>query len=84
MEVIETLIEDNTCKIVFDSNEESLLYLIKAYLEKLDSIDLVGIVKDHHLVDKTEFFVKVVKGDPLKIVKSALADIKKDLESKKL
>lgn len=84
MEIIEKLIEGNTCKLVFNSNEESLLYLLKAYLEKLDEVDLVGIVKEHHLVDKTEFFVKVVKGDPLKIVKSALSDIQKDLESKKI
>lgn len=84
MEIIEKLVEENTCKLVFNSNEESLLYLLKAYLEKLNEIDFVGISKDHHLVDKTEFFVKVVKGDPIKIVKKALTDIKKDLENKKI
>lgn len=84
MEIIEKLVEGNTCKLVFNSNEESLLYLLKAYMEKLDSVDIVGVAKDHHLVDKTELFVKVVKGDPVKTVKSALADIKKDLESKRI
>lgn len=84
MEIIEKLIEKNTCKIVFDSNEESLLYLLKAYLEKLDSIDFVGVSKDHHLVDKTEFFIKTFKEDPVVVLKKALKEIQKDLGEKKI
>ena len=84
MEIIEQTIEGTDLKIVGDSNEESLFSLLKAYMEPMADVEVVGHYKPHHLVDKTEFFLKVKKGDALKVFKKALATIKKDLASKKV
>ncbi|NQZ84464.1 MAG: hypothetical protein HRU03_01980 [Nanoarchaeales archaeon] len=84
MEIIEQTIEGTDLKIVVDSNEESLFSLLKAYMEPMADVEVVGHYKPHHLVDKTEFFLKVKKGDALKVFKKALATIKKDLASKKV
>jgi hypothetical protein len=52
-------------------------------LEANSEVDIVGVYKEHHLVDETEFFLKVKKGKALDVFKKELVKIKKDLESKK-
>ena len=84
MEIIELSEDKQVLKIVVDSNEESLFFLIKAYLEELKDVDLVGVHKEHHLIDKTEFLMKTVKGSPKAVFEKALKDVKKDLASKKV
>lgn len=84
MKVLEKTEEKDTLRILVDSNEETMFFLLKTYLENNSDVDIVGVYKEHHLIDKTEFFLKVKKGEPLKVFKKALADIKKDLASKKV
>lgn len=84
MEIIEKTEDKNTLKIVVDSNEESLFSLVKVYLQDMADVDIVGVKKGHHLVDKTEFFLKTKKESPTKVLKKALAEAKKDLESRKV
>ncbi len=84
MEGIKKKVEDKELRIEVDSNEESLFSLLKVTLEKESDVDIVGVYKGHHLFDKTEVYLKVKKGDPLKIFKKGLKDVKKDLLSKKV
>ena len=86
MEIQELDDNGNVLKIVVSSNEESLFYLLKSYLDSMKDVDLVGVAKDHYLLDKTEFYLKV-NGDKKSakdLFKKALVDIKKDLLSKKV
>lgn len=76
--------EGTQLQIKTDSNEESLFMLLKGYLEETKGVDIVGVTKDHYLVDETEFFVRVEKGDAKKIFTDALAKIKKELEGMKV
>lgn len=84
MEIIEKFEEGNVLRILVDSNEESLFSLLKTYLENESDVDIVGVYKEHHLIDKTEFLLKTKKGKPLEVFKKALASVKKDLASKKI
>ena len=84
MEIIELNDEEQVLKLVVSSNEESLFYLLKTYLDSIKDVDLVGVAKDHHLLDKTEFYLKVKKGSAIKLFKKALLDIKKDMLKKKV
>jgi len=72
MEVIEINDEGKSLKIVVDSNEESLFSLLKVYLEKDKNVDLAGVVKEHYLIDRTEFYLKVNSGSALDIFKTTL------------
>jgi DNA-directed RNA polymerase subunit L len=84
MEIIEMIEDKNSLKIIVDSNEESLFYLLKAELENEKDVDLVGVYKEHHLIDKTELLFKVKKGNPKEVLKKYLKKVKKDLENLKL
>jgi len=84
MEILNVSEKGDTLRFMTKSNEETLFLLIKTYLESDSSVDVVGVYKEHYLVDKTEFFVKVKKGDAKSVFLKALADIKKDLELKKV
>lgn len=84
MEIIEKFEEGNVLRILVDSNEESLFSLLKTYLENESDVDIVGVYKEHHLIDKTEFLLKTKKGKPLEVFKKALISVKKDLASKKI
>lgn len=84
MEVIEKTEDKDVLKIVVGSNEESLFSLLKTYLESDPSVDIVGQYREHHLIDKSEFFMKVKKGKPMDVFKKALKDVKKDLEKRKV
>ena len=84
MEIIEKVADKQVLRVVVDSNEESLFSLLKTYLEESSDVDLVGVYKEHHLIDKTEFYLKTKKGSALDLFKKSLATIKKDLEKKKL
>ena len=84
MKVIEKVDDKNTLRIMIDSNEESLFSLLKAYLETKADVELVGVYKEHHLIDKTEFFLKTKKGKALDVFKKSLKEVKKDLTSKKV
>lgn len=84
MEIIEKTVEGTELKIAVDSNEESLFSLLKVYLEAMAEVEVVGYYKGHHLIDKTEFFLKTKKTDAEKVFKKALKDVKKDLASKKI
>lgn len=84
MKVIEKAAEGNVLRIVVDSNEETFFSLLKVYLMETSGVDIVGVYKDHHLIDKTEFLLKTDKGGATKVLKDALKKVKKDLESKKV
>ena len=84
MEIIEKVDKKEVLRVIVDSNEESLFSLLKTYLEQSSDVDLVGVYKEHHLIDKTEFYLKVKKGSALALFKKSLGEIKKDLEKKKL
>lgn len=84
MKILEKTQKEETLRILVDSNEESLFFLLKTYLEQDSNVDIVGVYKEHHLIDKTEFFLKIKKGDALKVFKKALTEIKKDLNTKRL
>lgn len=84
MKVLDKIEEKDSLRVVVDSNEEAFFYLLKAYLEKNPSVDIVGVYKEHYLVDKTEFFLKVKKGNPLDVFNKALDDIKKELSKLKV
>ena len=58
MEIIEKVEEGNVLRILVNSNEESLFSLLKVYLENESDVDIVGVYKEHHLIDKTEFLLK--------------------------
>lgn len=84
MEIIELVEDKNTLRLKVDSNEESLFSLLKVYLEESTDVDIVGLNKDHYLVDDTELLLKVKKGEPKAVLKKVLADVKKKLEEKKI
>lgn len=84
MQIIEKTADKNVLNFIVDSNEESLFHLLKTYLESNADVELVGVYKEHHLIDKTEFFLKTKKGDANALLKKALKDIKKELGAQKL
>ncbi len=84
MNIIEKSDENDKLRFVVDSNEESLLSLLKIYLEADSDVDVVGVYREHHLIDKTEFLLKVKKGKASAVFKKALTSAKKDLELKKV
>lgn len=85
MEIIEKVEEGNVLRIIVDSNEESLFSLLKTYLQDNSDVELSGVYREHHLIDKTEFVLKSKgKKKPIDVLKGALKDIKSDLESKKV
>lgn len=84
MKILDKVEEKDSLRILVGSNEESTFLLLKTYLEANPQVDIVGVYKEHHLLDKTEFFLKVKKGNPAEIFKKALVEVKKDLEKKKV
>lgn len=84
MEIIEKSVEKNVLRIMVDSNEETLFSLLKTYLGANKNVDIVGVYREHYLINKTEFFLKVKKGDPLKLFKEELKKIKNDLKKKQV
>jgi len=84
MELIECVEEAEVLKIIVNSNEESLFFLLKGYLNEASEVDLVGVSKDHHLIDRSEFYLKVKKGSSKTFFKKMLKDIKKKLEKLKI
>lgn len=83
MEIIEKVSDKQVLRLVVDTNEESLFSLLRAYLEKNSDVDIVGLYKEHYLVDKTEFFLKTKKGEALALFKKTLAEVVKDINSRK-
>ena len=84
MEILDISDKGDVLRFMTKSNEETLFLLIKTYLESDSSVDVVGVYKEHYLIDKTEFFVKVKKGNAKDVFLKALTKIKKDLELKKV
>lgn len=84
MDIIDSVEDKNTLKLKVGSNEEPLFSLLKVYLENLADVEIVGVLREHHLVDETELLLKVKKGSPKEVLKKALKEAKKDLESKKI
>lgn len=84
MKILEKEGENETLRILVDTNEESTFFLLKTYLESETDVEIVGVYKEHYLVDKTEFFLKVKNGNALDVFKKSLSKIKKDLETKKI
>ena len=84
MEILEKVDKDGILKIEVGSNEETLFSLLKVYLEKTPEVDIVGVFKNHHLVDKTQLHIKVKKGSGLDVLKKTIKAAIKDLESKKI
>jgi DNA-directed RNA polymerase subunit L len=84
MKITQKVEEKDSLRIVVDSNEESLFYLLKQYLSQNPDIDIVGVYKEHHLVDETELFIKVKKGKPIDTLKKALKDIKTQINKQKV
>ena len=84
MRITQKVEDKSSLRIVVDSDEESLFYLLKQYLSENPDIDIAGVYKEHHLVDETELFIKVKKGKPVDVFKKALKEIKADLDKKKV
>ena len=84
MEIIDIAEDGNKLRFVVGSNEESLFSLLKVYLEKESDVELVGVYREHHLINKTEFLMKVKKGNAKDVLKKSLSSVKKDLQSKKV
>lgn len=84
MEISKKTSTQNTFTIEVNSNEETLFSLLKVYLSQLPEVDIVGFTKDHHLIDKTQFYVKVKKGSAEDVFKKGLEAAKKDLESRRI
>lgn len=84
MEILDINDKEDTLRFRVNSNEETLFLLLKTYLEAEATTDIVGVYKEHYLIDKTEFFFKVKKGNAKDIFLKSLKKIKKDLESKKV
>lgn len=84
MKILENIKEDKSLRIVVSSNEETVFFLLKVYLEKDSDVEAVGVYREHYLVDKTEFFLKTKKADPLDVLKKYFKIVKKDLLSKKV
>ena len=84
MKILEQIEEKDSLRILVDTNEESVFFLLKTYLEANPDVEIVGVYKEHHLVDKTEFFLKTKKGKPMDVFKKELDKIKKDLKSKQV
>ena len=80
MDVQNTKETENTLTLEVGSNEETLFSLLKVYLQEFPEVDIVGVAKDHHLVDKTEFYLKVKEGNPKEIFKKGLKKAKEELE----
>lgn len=76
--------EKNELKLKVSSNEESLFMLLKGFLEDNKDVDIVGVSKDHYLIDETEFYLRVNKGDAKEVFTKTLADVKKQLEGLKI
>jgi DNA-directed RNA polymerase subunit L len=76
--------QDSELKIIFKSNEESMLMLLKSYLEDTSGVDIVGVNRDHHLLDETEFFLRVESGSAKDTLSRALKTVKKELEGMKV
>ncbi|MFP4402247.1 MAG: RpoL/Rpb11 RNA polymerase subunit family protein [Candidatus Nanoarchaeia archaeon] len=72
--------QDSELRIKFNSNEESILMLLKSYLEDTSGVDIVGVNRDHHLLDETEFFLRVDSGSAKDTFSKALKAVKKELE----
>jgi len=84
MEILEQSEKDGILKIKVSSNEETLFFVLKAHLQEIPEVDIVGLVKDHYLVDVTEFYIKVKKGSAMDVFKKGLKSAKKELEGLKL
>ncbi len=84
MEIIDVADKENVLRFVVDSNEDTLFSLLRSYLESNSQVDIVGVYREHHLINKTEFFLKVKKGSAKELFVKELEKIKKDLQSKKI
>jgi DNA-directed RNA polymerase subunit L len=84
MEIIEQNENGTSLSIKVSSNEETLFSVLKTYLQEQKDVDIVGFVKDHHLVDETTFHLKVKKGSAKDVLKKSLDVVKKELEGLKL
>lgn len=84
MEISQKNSTQNTFTIEVSSNEENLFSLLKVYLNQMDEVDIAGYTKNHHLVDKTQFYLKVKKGSAEEVFKKSLENVKKDLEKKRI
>lgn len=71
-------------RFVLKSNEETILSVVKTYLEESPEVDIVGVYKEHHLIDETEFYLKLKKGDAKKFFKAELPKIKEKLQELKI
>lgn len=74
----------NELKIAVPTNEESLFMLLKSHLEEVEDVDIVGITKEHHLIDDTEFYLRTYEKNAKAVFKEALKSITKELTSLKL
>ena len=81
MEISDKNNNENTLTFEVTSNEENLFSLLKVYLNNLEEVDIAGYTKNHHLVDKTQFYLKVKKGSAEEVFKKGLKEAKKDLQN---
>ena len=85
MEISSVEHKKNELHIKVSSNEESLFMLLKGYLEEHSDVDIVGVTKEHHLIDETEFYLRVdEKKDAKEVFTKVLSSIKKELGGLKL
>ena len=79
MKVLDKSLTEKTLTLEVDSNEETLFSMLRIYFQEMPEVDIAGFTKDHHLVDKTEFFLKVKSGNPEEVFKKGLESAKKHL-----
>ena len=84
MKIVEKSSKGKLLKLKVDSNEESFFYFLKSYLEKNKDCEIVGVYKEHYLIDETELVFKIKKSNAKECFLETLKKIKKDLKSLKI
>jgi DNA-directed RNA polymerase subunit L len=82
VEVVES--DKSFVKLKFDGDAHTILNLIKKKLLDDKSVSFAGYNKPHPLVNESFLVVKAKKGSPEKLIKSAIDNIIKDLDSLKI
>ena len=84
MKILDCQSKNNILRVMVDTNEENLFYLLKTYLNEDKSVEVCGVFKEHHLIEKTEFLLKIKSGDAKVFFKKKLSVIKKELNKLKI
>ena len=84
MKIVEGGKDGMLLRMSFDSGEESLLYLLKSYLEKHKDCDIVGIYKEHYLIEKSEMVLRTKTLPACDVFLEIMSAAKGDLKDMKI